>query len=37
MTVGIRPVPDFTLESAKSPRLAYAIPILAGTVYTLWP
>jgi prepilin peptidase CpaA len=33
---GIRPVPGLTLESGKSPRLAYAIPILAGTVVTLW-
>lgn len=35
-TVGIRPVPNVTLESAKSPRVAYAIPIFAGTVLTLW-
>lgn len=35
-TSGIRPVPGLTLESAKTPRLAYAIPILAGTVVTLW-
>jgi prepilin peptidase CpaA len=33
---GIRPVPHHTLDSSKSPRLAYAIPILAGTVITLW-
>jgi prepilin peptidase CpaA len=35
-SVGIRPVPNFTLDTAKTPRLAYAIPIFAGTVMTLW-
>jgi prepilin peptidase CpaA len=35
-TVGIRPVPNLTLDSAKTPRLAYAIPIFAGTVMTVW-
>ena len=35
-TVGLRPVPDLTLDSAKTPRLAYAIPIFAGTVMTVW-
>ena len=35
-SVGLRPVPNFTLDSAKTPRLAYAIPIFAGTVMTLW-
>ena len=34
--VGIKPVPGFTLESSSAPRLAFAIPILAGTVVTLW-
>jgi prepilin peptidase CpaA len=34
--VGFKPVPDLTLESAKTPRLAYALPILAGVVMTLW-
>jgi len=34
--VGMKPVPGLTLESAGSPRLAYAIPILVGTVATLW-
>jgi len=34
--VGMKPVPGLTLESAGAPRLAYAIPILAGTVATLW-
>jgi prepilin peptidase CpaA len=35
-TVGLRPVPDLTLESPAAPRLAYAIPILAGVLVTLW-
>ena len=34
--VGMKPVPGLTLESAGTPRLAYAIPILVGTVATLW-
>jgi prepilin peptidase CpaA len=34
--VGVKPVPGMTLESSKSPRLAFAIPILAGTVVMLW-
>ena len=33
---GIKPVPGMTLDSSKSPRLAFAIPILAGTMVTLW-
>jgi prepilin peptidase CpaA len=33
---GLRPVPDMTLETSNGPRLAYALPILAGTVITLW-
>ena len=36
LTVGFGPVPGLTLDSSTSPRLAYAIPILAGTVVTLW-
>jgi prepilin peptidase CpaA len=35
-SVGIKAVPGLTLESSKSPRVAYAIPILVGTVVTLW-
>jgi prepilin peptidase CpaA len=35
-TVGFKPVPGLTLESGDAPRLAYALPILAGTVVTLW-
>ena len=33
---GVRPVPGMTLEQSDAPRLAYALPILAGTVMTLW-
>lgn len=35
MYVGFRPVEGLTLDAA-TPRLAYAIPILAGTMVTLW-
>jgi prepilin peptidase CpaA len=34
--VGLKTVPGLTLESSTSPRVAYAIPILIGTVVTLW-
>ena len=34
--VGPRPLPSLTLEGARGPRLAYAIPIAIGTVVTLW-
>ena len=33
---GPRPLAEVTLEHARGPRLAYAVPILAGTVATLW-
>ena len=33
---GIRPVPAMTLEHGSGPRLAYALPIFAGTAVTLW-
>jgi prepilin peptidase CpaA len=33
---GIQPLPAVTLEGARGPRLAYAIPIGIGTVATLW-
>jgi prepilin peptidase CpaA len=36
MLVGVRPVSGITLEDASGPRLAYAIPITAGAVVTLW-
>ena len=35
-TGGISAVPGMTLDTSSSPRLAYAIPILAGTMVTLW-
>jgi prepilin peptidase CpaA len=34
--LGIAAVPGLTLDDAKGPRLAYALPIAAGTVLTLW-
>lgn len=34
--LGIAAVPGLTLEDAPGPRLAYALPIAAGTVLTLW-
>ncbi len=33
---GIRPAPDLMLTTTKGPRLAYALPVLAGLVVTLW-
>jgi len=35
-TSGPRPLPDLTLEHAKGPRLAYAVPIAVGMLATLW-
>ena len=34
--MGPRPVPSMTLADSKAPRLAYAIPMMIGTVVTLW-
>jgi prepilin peptidase CpaA len=34
--VGVRPLPELTLEQGKGHRLPYALPILAGLVVTLW-
>jgi prepilin peptidase CpaA len=34
--MGVRPMPSLTLRSGSAPRMAYAAPILAGTVVTLW-
>ncbi len=34
--VGPRPLDEFTLAKGTGPRLAYAIPILVGTVVTIW-
>jgi prepilin peptidase CpaA len=37
MVNGVRPHPEMTLAHSKGPRLAYAVPILAGTmVRLLW-
>lgn len=33
---GPRPLPDLTLSSHRGPRLAYAVPVLAGLMMTLW-
>ena len=33
---GLTPMPDLTLSSGSGPRLAYAVPILIGTVGALW-
>jgi prepilin peptidase CpaA len=33
---GLRPLDEVTLDHGRGPRLAYAVPILAGTVATLW-
>jgi prepilin peptidase CpaA len=33
---GFTPHPQFTLATANSPRLAYAVPVLAGTVVAIW-
>ena len=33
---GIQPLGDVTLDAARGPRLAYAVPIAIGTMVTLW-
>ena len=33
---GLRPFPELTLSASRGPRLAYAVPILAGTIVMLW-
>jgi prepilin peptidase CpaA len=33
---GIRPVHEISLEGSSGPRLAYALPIFAGLVLTIW-
>ena len=35
-TVGFKPVEGLTLDAPQAPRLAYAIPMLAGLLVTLW-
>ena len=34
--VGLRPAPELTLSTHQGPRLAYAVPVLAGLMVTLW-
>ena len=34
--VGVRPLPELTLDAGKGPRLPYAIPIAVGAMVTLW-
>jgi prepilin peptidase CpaA len=34
--VGIKPAPELTLSTHKGPRLAYAVPVLAGLMVTVW-
>ena len=34
--LGLRPIDSLTLESSKGPRLAYAIPMLAGTCLVVY-
>ena len=33
---GIRALPQLTLETSEAPKLAYAIPIFAGTMVAIW-
>jgi len=33
---GVRPLPELTLAGSSGPRLAYAVPILLGTLGALW-
>jgi hypothetical protein len=34
--MGVRPLPELTLETSRGPRLPYAIPIAAGAVAAIW-
>lgn len=34
--VGLRPLPDLTLEGTRGPRLPYALPIAVGVVVAIW-
>jgi prepilin peptidase CpaA len=36
LTVGVMPVDGVTLDHKGSPRLAYAVPMMAGLLVTLW-
>ena len=33
---GLKPFPELTLSTGRGPRLAFAVPILAGTLVMLW-
>jgi hypothetical protein len=33
---GLAPMPELTLASGSGPRLAYAVPILIGTLGAIW-
>lgn len=33
---GVRPFPELTLSTSRGPRLAYAAPILVGTLVMVW-
>ena len=35
-SVGLKPLPELTLDGSRGPRLAYALPILAGVVLRMW-
>ena len=34
--VGLRPAPELTLSTHQGPRLAYAVPVFAGLMVTIW-
>jgi prepilin peptidase CpaA len=34
--VGLRPLPELTLDSARGPRLPFALPIAAGALAAMW-
>ena len=34
--VGLKPSPELTLSTHKGPRLAYALPVFAGLMVTIW-
>jgi hypothetical protein len=34
--MGPKPAPELTLGTHRGPRLAYAVPVLAGLMVTLW-
>ncbi len=34
--VGIRPLPELTLERSRGPRLPFALPIAAGAIAVMW-